>query len=630
MSLLRTYLLLLLVLFTIKASSQVKFYAEIPERTIGKSDYLQLSFTVENANKVDEITPPSFKNFQLVSGPSQQSSMSNINGVVKRTISLVYVLKPLRTGSFTIGPATASADGHELRSEPISVSVTNSSSASAAPKPISPFSNLTLDELTVPARTEYDDYILRKGERVEDKIKKNLFIKVDVSRSSCHIGEPIIATYKLYSRLKSESNVIKMPSFNGFSVSDLEKPESFTMTNEKYKGRDYNVYIIRKVELYPLLSGNIVLEPAEVENRITFIKADAKPKNTAGFYGMMQDFADDNMMNADIVPEKVIIRSEPVTIKVDSLPENNKPKDFKGATGDFRITASLEKSNISGEDAGKLIITIAGEGNIHMINAPIVNNVSGLQFYEPSAKENIDKMTVPFKGSKSFIYPFTVSSSGKYTIPRIAFSFFDNSKNAYRTISSEPVTLQVDNATPGTKKKDTIIANYSSSGLFGRFKWAAISAIALLIVLAIWISKAYARKKPIDQAAPPPYIAAKEEQVSDESLFRKQPLADVEAILFGHDSQLFYSTLNCSLRNYLSEKFNIAPQELSRKRINELLDKNNVGIGTGLLLCSLLENIERSLYMPAIESAQIQEDYEKANEVISLLEKQVSHTTVNL
>ena len=328
----RTYLLLFVTLLSIKGFSQVKFYAETPNKTIGKNDYLQLNFTVDNANKVDEITPPSFKNFQLVSGPSQQSSMTNFNGSIKRTVSLVYVLKPITTGAFTIGPATASADGHEYHSEPITIKVTNSSSASSNNQSISPFSNLTLDELDVPSTHAYDDYILKKGERIEDKIKKNLFVKLDVSKTTCYVGEPIVATYKIYSRLKSESNVQKMPSFNGFSVTDLGTPESFALTNEKYNGREYNVYILRKVQLYPLQPGNIVLEPAEVENKITFIKApDSQAKNRPGLYDLLRDFGDDNLMNADIIPEKVIIKNLPATIEVLPLPAENKPLSFKGA-----------------------------------------------------------------------------------------------------------------------------------------------------------------------------------------------------------------------------------------------------------------------------------------------------------
>ena len=36
------------------------------------------------------------------------------------------------------------------------------------------------------------------------------------------LDEPIIASYKLYTRLRSETTITDAPSFNGFSVSDLD------------------------------------------------------------------------------------------------------------------------------------------------------------------------------------------------------------------------------------------------------------------------------------------------------------------------------------------------------------------------------------------------------------------------
>ncbi len=51
-------------------------------------------------------------------------------------------------------------------------------------------------------------------------------------------------------------------------------PDDFTLNNEKYNGRDYSVYTLRKVQLYPLQSGTLELEPLEVDNRITFLKAE--------------------------------------------------------------------------------------------------------------------------------------------------------------------------------------------------------------------------------------------------------------------------------------------------------------------------------------------------------------------
>src|SRR4029078_1601645 len=81
-----------------KAVAQVKFSAVCPNKQIGKNEYLQVQYIVENASDAVQITPPSFKNFSIISGPNQQSGMSNINGNIKQFIALEYILKPQRTG----------------------------------------------------------------------------------------------------------------------------------------------------------------------------------------------------------------------------------------------------------------------------------------------------------------------------------------------------------------------------------------------------------------------------------------------------------------------------------------------------------------------------------------------------
>ena len=68
--------------------------------------------------------------------------------------------------------------------------------------------------------TSFKEDILKDGENVQEKINKNVFVKVSADKNSCFIGEPVVVTYKLYTRLKMETNVSKSPSFNGFSVID--------------------------------------------------------------------------------------------------------------------------------------------------------------------------------------------------------------------------------------------------------------------------------------------------------------------------------------------------------------------------------------------------------------------------
>ncbi|MDQ6756389.1 MAG: BatD family protein [Bacteroidota bacterium] len=626
------YKSLLLLLFIIPVSSafgQVKFFAECPDRIIGKNDYLQIQFTVENAGNIENINPPSFKNFTIVSGPNQQSSMSNINGNVKQSVSIGFVLKPLSTGTFSIGSATAKIDGKEYHSNPINIEVNNSPSSNKSKGNFyAPTIGMNLDFPPEPTTHQFDDYILRKGENVPEKIKKNLFIKIDVNKNSCYVGQPIIATYKLYTRLKSESNVLKTPSFNGFSVSELERPNNYSIITEKYNGREYNVYILRKVQLYPLQSGALSLEPIEVENNITFLKAEyAGKKKGDVFYDMLRDFANENSPGGATQSEKVSISCNPVTINVKPLPEENKPTNFKGAVGNFNINATLEKTNISTDDAGNLKLIIAGAGNLQMINSPNVVWPKGLESFESKSSENIDKFSVPMKGEKIFSYPFSVNKPGDYSIPSVSFSYFDIGTQSYKTINTQPLLLHVEKGSghknfviPATQSKKE---PFSFNDSLYNNRWYFLAGVVFLSLILVLIT---GRKKEIK--AP---VKAKESFKNYEPdpveeaafIIPANPLAEAEEKLINNNAVEFYKVLDASLKNYLSEKLKVPGEEMTRKKINARMDKCNVSVGTTLLVSSLLDELEINLYAPVSSEIQMQEVYEKASEVVSLLDKQV-------
>jgi BatD DUF11 like domain len=613
--------------------AQVKFTAVSSGKQISKNDYLQVQFIVENAVNIEQITPPSFKNFLVVSGPNQQSGMSNINGNVKQYVILEFTLKSQSTGKFIIPPATAKVNGKEYQSNSLSVEVNNSTSSSSSSNQsggtsLSPFGNITINPVE-PQVHGYEDYILGKGENVEEKIKKNLFVRVDVNKTSCYIGEPIVASYKLYTRLKSESNLLKTPSFNGFSVSELGMPDNYSLSTEKYNGREYNVYTLRKVQLYPLQSGEFELEPVEVENRVTFIKAEyATARKDDVFYNMLRDFADAATPPDAQETKTLTLQSKPVKILIKPLPEGNKPTEFKGAVGNFSMQVVAEKNNLTTDDAGNLKIIISGSGNIQLVNAPGVEWPQGLEGFEPRATENIDKLSVPIKGVKVFVYPFTIASPGTYTIPQVNFSYFDIKAGSYKTVNSKPVVISVIKGSGNTQHRIGIPATaekkaanlrdtlYDNRGIVitGFFILGG-----LILLLAVNDKKQKAQK----------YITEKDKNVivhehpGSSVAIPENALAAAGDKLSVNDLVGFYRTLDICLRKYLSGKLSIPLEDMSKKKINERLDKCNVGVGTSLLLTSLLENIEINLYAPVSSSGEMKEDYEKASELVSLLNKQV-------
>lgn len=622
----------LLVFFTVYHSSfaQVKFSAVCPNRQIGKNEYLQVQYVVENASNVEQITPPDFKNFSIVSGPNQQSSTSIINGAVSQSVALEFILRPTGTGKFTLPPATAKVNGKTLISNSLPVQVTNnpSSGSSSGGAAFSPFSNMMSDVFSAPSLHQYDDYILHKGENVSDKIKKNLFIKLDVNKTSCYVGEPIIATYKLYTRLKSESNLTKTPSFNGFSVSEMKLPDNYANTTEKYNGREYSVYLLRKVQLYPLQAGSVQLDPVEVDNHITFIKAEyADTKNGDIFFDMMRDFVDATTPANGMEERKITLQSKPLSINVKPLPENQ-PQNFRGAVGSFNVHAAVEKSNITTDETGNLIISVSGSGNIQMINAPAVSWPAGVEAFDPKITENIDNTAIPLKGQKTFTYPFTVSAAGRYEIPAISFSYFDISTHTYKTLLTTPVTIKVKKG-KGIQSSPSASVDVSGEKADSKntyLTWALPIAAFLIGGALVWFAGKSRRKKAFALTEIPVKEEAQkeiEETVKPEIPVTRHPLYEVEDILSENDINNFYHTLNNCLRKYLAVKLNFPENELTRKKINELLDRHNVGVGTTLMLSSLLEDIELHLYAPVFSAEARQKVYENAGEVIALLDKQI-------
>ncbi|MEI9935420.1 MAG: BatD family protein [Ferruginibacter sp.] len=84
--------------------------------TIGKDETAQLTLTIENAGQVQSINTPQLKDFTIVGGPSQETSMQSINGSMTQSSSLIYVIKPNAVGKFVIPSTTANADGKTLQS----------------------------------------------------------------------------------------------------------------------------------------------------------------------------------------------------------------------------------------------------------------------------------------------------------------------------------------------------------------------------------------------------------------------------------------------------------------------------------------------------------------------------------
>ncbi|MGL6268012.1 MAG: BatD family protein, partial [Chitinophagaceae bacterium] len=307
------FILISILLLNVSACfAQIKLSVQVDENRISADDFLHLQYTIEHAKKITKFIPPTFSGFKVIQGPDYSNGWTLINGEMKEYVAISFVLQPIRKGKFVIQPASVTADGQRLRSGSVAVEVTD------------PGNNAYIQTDKQAGNQPLNDMILKEGENINQKIKNNLFLRLELDKTSVFVGEPIVATYKLYTRLNSESKVTRRPSFSGFSVFDMADPESEQAHYETLNGREYNVYLLRKVQLFPLQEGNYELESIQVDNTVSFIKSSfARNQNTLN--EILSAFGEEGIGPAAWVKEQVTINSEPKVITVKALPVLNQP-----------------------------------------------------------------------------------------------------------------------------------------------------------------------------------------------------------------------------------------------------------------------------------------------------------------
>ena len=608
-------------------AAQVKFTTILSSNEIGKKEFVQVEFVVENAKKIENISAPAIpEDFKIVEGPVQSSGMSIVNGNMSQYKAISYVLQPSKTGKFTIPGATAEIDGKIVRSNAVSLVLNNSSSSNSnntinpMPQPVFPREDISADDR---------EYILKPGANMAEEIKKNLFVKLLVDKHTCYVGEPIMATYKLYSRLQSDSRVTKQPSLNGFSVYDMIDPSADNSSMEKINGKSFTVHTIRKAQLIPLQSGPIEMTQVEVENTVHFLKPSGKqtrPSNNL-LQSLLDELSENNMRGEDI-QQQVTLTSTPTVITVKPLPELNKPATFNGAVGQFTMNASFENKNLAAQDAATLKLTINGSGNLTVLNAPEIQWPSDINLFNTSSKEDIDKTVVPMKGSKTFEYLFTAKKAGHYDIPPIEFSYFDPISSSYKTIKSDTLNFNVSAAKKqsGTLSTNSNNPNASLLAQFQSFfkdhmEWFFATIILSIVGLFLWRHNIRSLKKEDDdkQLAKLKEETKKSHEVPvipNPSPLKVDPLLRTKEMLAQLNYSGFYRELNRSLWEVLASKLNLPASELNKQNVLSVLRAKGWEEENLFKLQDVMNKCEMNLYTPDYNGAGMEHILNHAEQVI--------------
>jgi hypothetical protein len=583
-------ILLLLFLIAQSLSAQVQFEAKVSKNTLGINERLRIEFNL-NADG-DNFVAPNLEasGFRVIGGPSQSVSQSWINGKSSFNKSYIYILLPTQKGQLTIKQAAIEINGQIYKTSPVKINVTN---AVEIPK----------DPNEAPAVSADD----------------NIYLVADISKSNPYLNEPITVVYKLYFSYSigiSNWRELNKPKYNDFWSQNIDIKQ-LKAEEGMFKGERYRYVVLRKTVLYPQKSGKLEIEPLSLDIDCQL------PSNRRNFWGQPIMVEDSKRVSAG---SKII--------NVRALPESGKPVDFSGAVGQFDFKVNPSKTTLKNGESLDLTLSVIGKGNLKLFSLPKPVVPTALEMYDPVHEENVSTPLTGMTGRITDKYTIIPQYKGSYQIKPLSFSYFDLASGRYKTITSQPITITVldgpsvasgekYNPTEVTKNKVEVAKSFAfikpktslksmekedflGSGLFYSLVALPFLAIPLLIV-------GRRRKRAIDNDV----VGNK---IRKSNALAKKYLSEAKKHL--GQKEPFYIALEKALHNFLKAKLNIETSDMSKEKIREILTERNAQPETISEFITLTENCEFARYAPSSDTA-IQQDYEKAVEIISNLEKQL-------
>lgn len=560
----------------------------------------QIQFSVEISGKTTNIPAveyPDFTDFYVLSGPNSSTSIQWVNGNMTSTKTYSYYLRPKKKGSIAIGKARVKIDGEVLETKPITITVTDPSEKKEE-KP--------------------------KSRQDADIAGENLHLKALVSDRNVYIGEQITVEYKLYFRVNVRGyDFEKLPSNAGFWSEELNMPRQPAIENEVINGVNYNVATLKKYALFPTQTGELTIEPMRVT-----LEALVQSRRRRS---LLDSFFDDPFGRTI----QKTVTSKPLQIRVNPLPDRQKPDDFKGAVGRYTLSVDTDKIQAEVNEAIALKVTLSGTGNIKILDLPQVPIPPDIEQYDPKISSNINTKGPDIKGTKTAEYILIPRLPGDYTIKSVSFSYFDPVQKHYKIQKSQPIVLSITGEAKPAAGGDKVTYSRQEVALLGediRFIkeqsdfvridrriystttfWMILLSGLVLFAAFVFYNDYQARVSGDAELA----RSKKAGKMATKRLKNAKSALESDA-----SSNEFYKALNLALQGFVQDKLNLNLSDFTIERARELL--MNKGIESDLIdrYIHILEENDFRQYANIPSSLEERKSaYDQAKKILTQLEK---------
>ena len=564
---------------------------------------------------------PSFDGLTVLGGPftSTSSSFSMVNGSMSHTVkcTYTYALQAYQEGTVHVGSASLTVKGNKITSQPFDIKVIPDDGSHAAPSG---------------GGTSSGQGQSQQNTTDSQVSGKDLFLRVIPSKKSAYVGEQVVLTYKLYTKVPVSSvSLSKMPSYAGFWTKDVsDNSGTLKQSSEYINGVEYTTAEIQKVIVVPQRSGKLTLDPMTMEC-IAQIRTE---RNNNRSMDPFEAFFNDPFFNRNIVNVKKELSSQALTLEVKNLPENGKPASFAGAVGNYSFKTDIDKTELRTNEAVTITLTVSGTGNVELLQMPEPVFPPDFEVYDPKISTSSNVGSQGLTGTKKAEYLAIPRRAGSFTIPAVEFSYYNSSSESYEVLSSEPYEIKVEKGSGTDDGGGIFTSNQEDIKYLGSdirhimtgdahlkpmhtiFFGSAAYFVVLLVLLLLFIILLFVLKK--------------REQMSKDTVANRNRKADKVARgrlknayqhLKAKDQEKFYVEMSQALWGYIADKLGIERSKLSMDTVSETMKGKNVPDELTQQFVDTLNNCEFARFAPGSAEEKMDDLYQRGIDVISKAEK---------
>lgn len=614
-----------MLLMPLAIMAQAPSVKVVAKRQVTVGEQFKVSFEINDEGK--KFTPPSFKGFTVVGGPfnSMSTSIQSVNGSSTHTVTSTYsyVLRADSEGEFTIGPASVTIGGTVVKSEPFTVTVSADASGSG----------------TTSNGTKTQGGQSKQNTKDPNASGKDLFLKVIPSKRTPYVGEPVVLTYKLYTRVDVlQVAASKTPSYGGFWVKECsDNSSTLLQSSETLNGIEYTTAVVKRVVVIPQKSGKLTIDPMGLECQARVV-TQRTPQDYndpfGGFYDPFGMFNDPMFLNSYSYVNKVI-EAPALTLEVKPLPEDGKPDSFAGAVGDYTFSADIDASEVKTNETMTMTVTVKGNGNLELLDMPSPVFPPDFEVYPPEMTSNVEASSQGMKGTRKAEYLVIPRHAGDFNIPPVEFSYFNPSKQQYVTLTSSPLDIKVNKGADGDDG-GVYVHNQEDIKILGndirhiktsavklrpvgqRFFASLYYFIFLSALLVVFLVTLFLVKKRRQFRQDVALVRNKKATSVARSRLKK-----ARKYLDDRDQTHFYEELSQALWGYISDKLGIERSVLSMDSAKEAMMGKGIDEALANEFIETLNACEFARFAPGDATSKMEELYKKGMDVVMKVEGRV-------